>query len=144
MSSQTQWGDVLIIIPAYNEQKNIGRVIAEIHQVCADCSILVVDDGSMDGTAKAARTAGAKVARLPFNLGYGVALQTGYKYAWTHHYDYVIQMDADGQHDANSIPDLLQAIKTGESDLVIGSRFLAESRLNYKIGLTRYWACLER
>jgi glycosyltransferase involved in cell wall biosynthesis len=115
---------VLIIIPAYNEAPNIGQVIANILQTVQHADVLVVDDGSSDGTAEIARGAGASVVSHPFNLGYGVACQTGFKYASRHNYDYVVQMDGDGQHEARCIPDLLSAVQDPCTDIVLGSRWL--------------------
>jgi glycosyltransferase involved in cell wall biosynthesis len=117
-------GRTLVVIPAYNEAPRIGRVIADIRHHAPGADLLVVDDGSSDGTAEAAWSAGAAVAVLPFNLGYGVALQTGFKYARRHNYEYVVQMDGDGQHEAACIPDLLQAVEDGAADVALGSRWL--------------------
>jgi glycosyltransferase involved in cell wall biosynthesis len=116
-------GPVLVLIPAYNESARIGSVIAGVRQACA-VDILVVDDGSSDSTAESARQAGAIVASLPFNQGYGVALQTGFKYARRHGYDYVVQIDGDGQHEPRCIPDLLAPLWDGQADVVLGSRWL--------------------
>ncbi len=115
---------VLIVIPAYNEEPRIRGVIANIREHVPDAGILVVDDGSTDGTAEAAGMAGAWVASLPYNLGYGVALQTGFKYASRNSFNYVVQMDADGQHEAACIPDLLAAVRDPEVDVALGSRWL--------------------
>ncbi|MBM4272173.1 MAG: glycosyltransferase family 2 protein [Deltaproteobacteria bacterium] len=123
-----------IIIPAYNEEKNISSVIAGIRKYSED-DIIVVDDGSDDFTGAVAQNAGAFVIRHPFNLGYGVALQTGYKYAAEKHYDFVLQMDGDGQHKPEFIPALFREVESGDCDIVIGSRFLGESR--YKSGLLK-------
>lgn len=114
----------LIIIPAHNEENNIARVIKEIksNQVAAD--ILVVNDGSSDATSMIAKESGAMVLDLPFNMGYGVALQTAYKYAVREGYSYVVQLDGDGQHDAKYVNVLLEELKKEEADVVIGSRFL--------------------
>lgn len=116
--------DVIIIIPAYNEEKGLPSLIRNIRNHVSDVDILVVDDGSRDRTARVAEKAGALAIRLPFNMGYGAALQTGFKYALRKRYRYVIQMDADGQHDPASIKTLLDEVKKEEVDLVIGSRFL--------------------
>jgi glycosyltransferase involved in cell wall biosynthesis len=118
---------VLIVIPAYNEEQNIGAVIGGIWEVLPAVDILVVDDGSSDGTAGRARDAGARVISLPFNLGYGVALQTGFKYALEQGFNYVVQMDADGQHEPASVEDLVGEARKGDADVILGSRFLAPS-----------------
>jgi glycosyltransferase involved in cell wall biosynthesis len=114
----------LLVIPAYNEAANVASVIADVRTSLPGFDVLVIDDGSADETAANARRAGARVLRLPVNSGYGVALQTGYKYAVRHGYGTVAQMDADGQHVASFFPELLSHIESGEADIVIGSRFL--------------------
>jgi len=114
----------LILVPAYNEAARVGRVLAGVRAAVPDAAILVVDDGSGDETATVARAAGARVVRLPFNLGAGVAAQTGYKLAVREGYDCVVQLDADGQHEPADIPALLAMIQRGEADVAIGSRFL--------------------
>jgi glycosyltransferase involved in cell wall biosynthesis len=119
---------VLILIPAFNEETNIGRTIAAVRRVMPDGDILVVDDGSRDATATVARDAGATVLSHHFNMGYGVTIQTGYKYAHDKGYDYLVQLDGDGQHDPSSIPALLAPVRSGATDFALGSRFLgAES-----------------
>lgn len=127
--------NTLVVIPAYNEEQRISAVIKSIYDAVSDIDVLVIDDGSADQTAKMARAAGAKVATLPYNLGYGVALQTGYKYAKRHHYDIVVQMDADGQHEPKSITKLLEAVKEPGVDIVLGSRWLGVSE--YKGSMLR-------
>lgn len=114
----------LVVIPAYNEAANLAAVVADVRAALPGWDVLVIDDGSADETAAAARRAGAKVLRLPVNSGYGVALQSGYKYAVRHGYETVAQMDADGQHRAQYMPELLALIEDGSADIVIGSRFL--------------------
>jgi glycosyltransferase involved in cell wall biosynthesis len=115
---------VLIVIPAFNEANVIDKVIRNIYINFSGADILIINDGSSDRTSTVAKEAGATVANLTFNLGYGSALQTGYKYALRHEYDYVIQMDGDGQHDPMSIRDLYKAIVSNEDDIIIGSRFI--------------------
>jgi glycosyltransferase involved in cell wall biosynthesis len=118
--------EVLILIPAYNEAPVVGRVVAEARRVMGEGqTILVIDDGSSDGTAAAAEEAGAVTISLIRNLGYGYALQTGYRYALDHGYSTVVQLDGDGQHDPTSIPRLIDPISRGEADVVIGSRRLS-------------------
>jgi glycosyltransferase involved in cell wall biosynthesis len=89
--------------------------------------VVVVDDGSRDGTGEVAARRGAHVVRHPFNLGYGVALQTGYKYALEHGAGFLVQIDADGQHRPGDVPRLLQPVLDGTCDLVVGSRFLEQT-----------------
>jgi glycosyltransferase involved in cell wall biosynthesis len=133
---------LLVVIPAYHEAGRIGAVVSRVRrEVSGD--VLVVNDGSADGTAAEAREAGAIVASHPVNLGYGAALQTGYRYALRHGYDAVLQMDADGQHDPASIAPLLAALHSG-ADVVVGSRFLHASSyrppLVRRIGMTLFGA----
>ena len=115
---------VLIIIPAFNEENIIGKLISNIRNNFPSADILIINDGSSDKTSLAARNAGSLVVNLPFNLGYGNALQTGYKYALMQGYEYLIQMDGDGQHDPKSIKDLYVEIARNENDIIIGSRFI--------------------
>lgn len=127
-------GRILVIIPAYNEGENIVRVVKCVRRVLPRAEVVVVNDGSIDKTAEVARKAGATVLSHPDNLGYGVALQTGYKYALLQKADFVVQMDGDGQHDPSFIPTLLESVKKGEVDISLGSRFLKHS---YKAPLFR-------
>lgn len=115
---------VLIIIPAYNEAANIVWVIRSVRGHVPDADILVINDGSKDSTASLAKAAGAHVVSHPFNMGYGVACQTGFKYAFRKGYDYVVQMDGDGQHEPACIPNLLNVVKDPNVDIVLGSRWL--------------------
>lgn len=126
MNGEGKLPRILVVIPAYNEEGRIGEVVATVRSTVPACDVLVVDDGSADRTARAARSAGARVLSHPSNLGYGVALQTGYKFAVRYGYDFLVQMDGDGQHDPASIPELLAPVVAGESDFVLGSRFLGE------------------
>ena len=114
----------ILLIPAYNEEKRIGAVLARARQLLGDFEIVVVDDGSSDATGAVASAAGAQLLRHPFNLGYGAALQTGYKFALHAGAELVVQMDADGQHDPADVIALAAPVVAGELDLVIGSRFL--------------------
>lgn len=113
----------LVLIPAYNEAPRIGEVLAAARRHAPDFDLLVVDDASVDDTAGVARRAGARVLRHPFNMGYGAALQTGYRWALRRDYPVVVQLDADGQHDAAAVPVLAAPVLAGELDLVLGSRF---------------------
>ncbi|WP_028552178.1 glycosyltransferase family 2 protein [Paenibacillus sp. UNC451MF] len=118
-------GKVLIVIPAFNEQNNILKVIRDIRESIPYSDILVINDCSHDNTSFAARQAeGVKVIDLPFNLGIGGAVQTGFKYASTRDYDYMVQIDGDGQHIAKEVEKLYDAMLRSGSDMVIGSRFL--------------------
>ncbi len=125
----------LVVVPAFNEARAIGKVIEGIRATDPRLPVLVVDDGSADDTAAMAWQAGARVVRLPFNLGYGSALQTGYKYALREGYDCVVQLDGDGQHEPADIPRLLAVLERGDADVVIGSRFLGEPA--YRPGAAR-------
>jgi len=112
-----------VLIPAYNEEQCLGEVLDRIRAHCP-FDIVIVDDGSVDKTAKVARAHGATVLRHPFNMGYGAALQTGYKYAAKRDYEVLVQIDADGQHDPTYIVPLARRILEGHSDACVGSRFL--------------------
>ena len=116
----------LAIVPAFNEADSVGAVVEEIRAFDPCFEVLVVDDGSTDGTAAVARSHGARVVSLPFNLGIGGAVQTGYRYAHDHDFDIAIQIDGDGQHDPCELPRLLGPLRAGAADLVIGSRFAGE------------------
>jgi len=112
----------LVIIPAYNEARALPAVLASLRAAAPALDVIVVDDGSRDGTARVAAEHGVRVARLPFNMGIGGALRTGFRYAVRHGYQRAVQLDADGQHDPAQIAGLLRALDDG-ADLVIGSRF---------------------
>lgn len=117
----------LAIVPAYNEAGAIASTVADLHAHAPDFDVLVIDDGSTDATAGIARDAGAKVLRMPFNLGIGGAMQAGYLYALEHGYDYAVQVDGDGQHDARQIGDLLAYLRSEPTlNMVTGSRFIGE------------------
>lgn len=119
---------ILVIIPAYNEEATILPVIEGIHTAVPECDIVVVDDGSRDGTGALVQEQGiAELLALPYNLGIGGGMQTGYKYAQRNNYDIAIQCDADGQHPAESILSLVARIEDGTADVVIGSRYVAQS-----------------
>jgi glycosyltransferase involved in cell wall biosynthesis len=116
----------LAVIPAYNEAASVGDVVRKVHSHVPEYDVLVVDDGSTDATGKIAEEAGAHVLRLPFNLGIGGAVQSGFRYALENGYDYMVQVDGDGQHDAGEIRKLEQAMREKRVDMVCGSRFLTE------------------
>jgi glycosyltransferase involved in cell wall biosynthesis len=117
----------LLLIPAYHEAARIGAVVQAVRASGVAADILIVDDGSEDTTALEARLRGAEVLRHPFNLGYGAALNTGYLYARRRGYQRLLQMDADGQHDADSLHQLIAALDQG-ADVVVGSRYLEGRR----------------
>jgi glycosyltransferase involved in cell wall biosynthesis len=114
----------LIIIPAHNEEENIPLVIAELRGLALGHDILVIDDASTDRTAEVLRGLGQRAIHLPANLGYGGAVQAGFKFALIHGYNFVVQMDGDCQHDPSGIPALLELVRSGEADVALGSRFL--------------------
>ena len=118
----------LVILPAYNEEQNINSVVSSI--TAMGYSVLVIDDYSKDKTAELATAAGATVVKHPTNMGYGVALQTGYKYALAYKYNWLVQMDGDGQHIPDYIPAVLKPVVGEEADLCIGSRFLGVGDYN--------------
>ena len=144
---------LLVIIPAYNEEASVAHVIHGIQSHLPAADVLVINDGSRDRTARAAVQAGAKVVNLPYNMGYGAALQTGYKYARDNGYQMLAQIDADGQHDPVYILDMLDLIQQGVADIVIGSRFLVDN--NYRapfakrvgmilFGTVASWVCRQK
>jgi glycosyltransferase involved in cell wall biosynthesis len=114
----------IAIIPAYNEEGSLGSVIAEIHAADPELEVVVVDDASTDSTARVAEAAGVAVVRLPFNLGIGGAVQTGYQYALEHGFELAVQIDGDGQHDPSELGRVLEPILNGRADLVVGTRFV--------------------
>ena len=125
----------LIVIPAHNEQENIRHVIEELRGLDYGLDAVVVDDASTDGTPDVLRRLGQRTVRLSTNLGYGGAVQSGFKYALAHGYDYVIQMDGDCQHDPASIPALIDVVHSGQADVALGSRFLG--KVTYHVPLLR-------
>jgi glycosyltransferase involved in cell wall biosynthesis len=128
---------LLAIVPAYNEAGMIDRVVRDIKRHAPDFNVLVVDDGSLDETAEQAESEGAIVLRHPFNLGIGGAMQSGYKYALAHGYDVAVQVDGDGQHKPEYLPEMLDALRTGSNlaDMVYGTRFRGDP--GYKVPLGR-------
>ena len=127
---------VLVVIPAWNEAASVAGVVDEVRSAVPGADILVVDDGSSDQTAIRARAAGALVAELPINLGVGGAMRTGFRFAKRRAYDAVVQVDADGQHDASYLPAVLAGLD--HADVVIGARFAGVG--DYVVRGPRWWA----
>ncbi len=115
---------IMILLPAHDEEDGIGGVIDAVRAELPDGEVVVVDDGSSDSTCARARKAGATVLSLSSNMGYGCALQTGYKWACARGFDYLVQLDSDGQHDPGFITKLLDVVRSGDYDVCVGSRFL--------------------
>lgn len=115
---------ILVIIPAYNEEGNIENVIKDLRENCPEADYLVVNDCSTDSTETVLEGMGANHVRLPINLGIGGAVQTGFRYAFENGYDYAVQFDGDGQHDATYISAILRPLVDGEADMSVGSRFV--------------------
>lgn len=124
-----------MVIPAFNEEERIGKVVHAVRVVLPQAGVLVVNDCSQDGTATEAQTAGARVLSHPINLGYGSALESGYLYAIRHQFDIVVQMDGDGQHLAEEMPKILTPVLKGEADVAFGSRYLGSS--SYRVPFAR-------
>lgn len=116
--------NLLILIPAFNEEGAVGEVIREVHAALPDAPVLVVDDSSVDSTVARAREAGARVLPLPHHLGLGGCVQAGYRLAYELGFDYVIRVDGDGQHDPRDIPKLLEMLQKTGCEMVIGSRYV--------------------
>jgi glycosyltransferase involved in cell wall biosynthesis len=114
------------IVPALNEERSIARVIAELRAFDPGLEIVVVSDGSTDRTAAVAEEHGAHALRLPFNLGIGGAVQTGFRYAFEHGFDLAVRVDGDGQHDASQLGRVLAPVLAGEADIAVGSRFAGD------------------
>jgi glycosyltransferase involved in cell wall biosynthesis len=125
-----------VIIPAFNEASSLPHVLDELCRELPDLDVVVVSDGSTDATAQLARAAGVAVVELPFNLGIGGALRTGFRYASRYDYEAAVQFDADGQHDPRSVLRLFEEVAAG-GDLVIGSRFIEGGAPTYRIGRVR-------
>ncbi len=127
---------VIVVIPAYNEHGRIGEIVRAVKCVFPSPNVLVVNDCSSDDTGREARTAGAAVVSHPINLGYGAALETGYLYGLKYGYEFIVQMDGDGQHLPAEIPHILLPVLAGDADIVIGSRYLS-SESTYKTSFVR-------
>jgi glycosyltransferase involved in cell wall biosynthesis len=125
----------LAIVPAYNEEGMVAKVVRDILSADPTFDVVVVDDGSTDRTIAEAQRTDATVIRLPFNVGIGGAMQTGFKYALNNDYDVAVQVDGDGQHKTEYLPELLAALNTeGQADMVCGSRFLEDPGYKVPIG----------
>jgi glycosyltransferase involved in cell wall biosynthesis len=122
---------ILVIIPAYNEEKNIVKVVTQLTETIPEVSYIIVNDCSHDDTIKVCKKYGFNYMSLPINLGIGGVVQAGYQYALDHGYDIAIQMDGDGQHDAGYIRKIIEPILEEEADIVIGSRFLTGEGFQY-------------
>jgi glycosyltransferase involved in cell wall biosynthesis len=116
----------IAVVPAFNEEPNIGRLLGELKALDPDLEVVVVSDGSVDRTAEIAAEAGAHVVSLPFNLGIGGAVQTGFRFAWEGGYQLAVRLDGDGQHDPMQLRAVVAPVVAGEADLAIGSRFLSD------------------
>lgn len=114
----------LVIIPCYNEEENLQRVVNALHAAAPDVDYLIVDDCSTDGSAALCKKNGYHYLTLPINLGIGGGVQSGYLYAREHDYDITVQMDGDGQHDPAYLQRLIRPVAGGELDMAIGSRFI--------------------
>lgn len=127
MSPPTQLIDrssCLAVVPAYNEGATVADVVRSLRVQVPQIDVLVVDDGSTDATGPVAEAAGARVLRLPFNLGIGGAVQAGFTFAHENGYDFMVQVDGDGQHDPGEIETLFAAMEGGDADMICGSRFV--------------------
>lgn len=128
----------LAIVPAFNEAATVVGVIEDLKSNAPDFDVVVVDDGSSDATSALARDAGARVVTLPFNLGIGGAMQTGFRFAAEHGYELAVQVDADGQHDAEEIRKLQRVLEEEpDLDMVVGSRFLQDDRAAFRSSAAR-------
>ena len=127
---------LLAIVPALNEEGMVGKVVRDIGRHAPDFDVVVVDDGSVDRTVAVADAEGAIVIRHPFNLGIGGAMQSGYKYALAHGYDVAVQVDGDGQHKPEYLPEMLAKLQTGDdlADMVYGTRFRGDPGYKVPIG----------
>jgi glycosyltransferase involved in cell wall biosynthesis len=112
------------IVPAFDEEGSIARVLDELRAYDPELHVVVVDDASSDRTAEVARACGAHVLSLPFNLGIGGAVQTGFRYAWENGFDLAVRVDGDGQHDPSQLAAVVEPVLADEADIVVGSRFI--------------------
>lgn len=126
---------IAVIIPAYNEEKTVGEVVLRVKALGQGFDVVVINDSSTDRTAQSAEAAGATVIELPYNLGIGGAVQTGFKYAVMKGYDGCVQVDGDGQHPPEEITKLVEPLFADGYDIVIGSRFMGQT--NYRVPVMR-------
>jgi glycosyltransferase involved in cell wall biosynthesis len=117
----------LAIIPAFNERGSVGSVVRGLKRALPELDVVVIDDGSTDDTCRQVPP-GTAVVSLPFNLGIGGAMQTGYRYAALNHYDVAVQVDADGQHRPSQVRRLVNALQHSDADMIVGSRFMEPTR----------------
>jgi glycosyltransferase involved in cell wall biosynthesis len=115
----------LVVIPCKNLESEVGEVVRGVLGLDLGLDVVVINDGSTDGTSAAAEAAGAHVLEHEINLGKGAALKTGFEYAVAKGYDAVVTMDGDGQHDPSAIPDFLDALETSDADIIVGTRMHA-------------------
>jgi len=115
----------IAIVPAHNEEESLGALLAEMKIAEPDLAVVVINDGSTDGTARVASAARVPVVILPYNVGIGGTVQTGYQYALDHGFEVAIQVDGDGQHDPTEIGTVLEPIFDDRADLVVGTRFVS-------------------
>jgi glycosyltransferase involved in cell wall biosynthesis len=127
----------IALVPALNEEGTIAAVIAELRAFDSELEILVIDDGSHDRTAEVARRSGARVLRLPFNLGIGGAVQTGFRYAFENGFELAVRVDGDGQHDPSQLAAVVEPVVRGDTDIAVGSRYLAARGDGYRSSATR-------
>jgi hypothetical protein len=138
----------LVIIPAYNEEKNIMRVVQDIRENAPDFDYVIINDCSGDGTKRVCQQNGLNMIDLPVNLGIGGAVQTGYRYAQEHGYEIAVQFDGDGQHDAAFLDQMADCLEKNHCDMVIGSRFIRkegfQSSQMRQIGIRYFRWLIER
>ncbi len=126
----------LAIIPAFNERGSVGSVVRGLQRALPELDVVVIDDGSTDDTCRQVPP-GTAVVSLPFNLGIGGAMQTGYRYAALNQYDVAVQVDADGQHRPSQVRRLIHALVNGQADMIVGSRFMEPRKRRYRQSFIR-------
>jgi glycosyltransferase involved in cell wall biosynthesis len=132
-----QTSSILVVVPAFNEEESIALVIRDLRE--NGLNFVVVSDGSTDRTVTVCEELGAKVLKIPVNLGVGVALRVGFKYALVNGFDAVVQVDADGQHPIESVAELMISMNVSKSHLVVGSRFYSDAN-QYEVDINRKFA----